>query len=82
MWDLPPKCWDIRRQRASVPNLGLRRRLYLGVQQRPANILKPLVTPLAERIKHRQRYVGPNAKCARMRNSRLSFKEQPAIRAL
>jgi hypothetical protein len=35
----------IRRQR--VPQLGLRRRLYPGVQQRPANIAEPLVTPLA-----------------------------------
>jgi len=32
----------IRRQR--VPQLGLRRRLYPGVQQRPANIAEPLVT--------------------------------------
>src|SRR5690348_14753553 len=58
----------IRRQR--VPQLGLRRRLYprcatkaskhRGAARDPARV---------ERIKHRQRYVGPNAKCARMRNS-------------
>jgi hypothetical protein len=35
-----------------------------------------------ERIKHRQRWVGRNAKCARMRSSRLCFKEQEAIRTL